>query len=162
MSFLPQNSPFGKGFEQAFCDREGGEFRGGHPARIGGVVARPERAAGHGGRVIPDVDDVAVPAWAPDAAQQSSRLHHEARFLLHLPDQRLGVRLARLYPPARYRPEPRARLVPALDQQQAALSVLDDGTDARDHRVRHIDKYLKCHPAKASGGTVRTYQYIVP
>ena len=150
MLFWPQNPPLGKGFEQAFCDRERGEFRGVGPARVGRVIARPQRPPDHGGRVIPDVDDAAAQPRPLHAAEQPSGLYHEARFLLHLPDQRFRIRLAWLDPPAGQRPQPRPRLMPALDQQQPSLSVLDDGTYARDKRARHAVKYRYWPSAPAS------------
>jgi hypothetical protein len=56
-------------------------------------------------------------------------------------DQGLLVGLARLYPPAGDRPEAGAGIVPALDHQQAALRIEDDGAHARDHGPGHADQY---------------------
>jgi hypothetical protein len=65
------------------------------------------------------------------------RLHRQAGFLPHFPHQRFGVRLARLDPPAGHRPQPGARLMPALDEQKPPLIIFDDSTHTRDHRIRH-------------------------
>jgi hypothetical protein len=65
------------------------------------AASSPARSsAGYGGRIVPDVEDIAVLSWPAHRTDQWSRLHHQAGFLAHLPDQRLGVGLAGLDPPA--------------------------------------------------------------
>ena len=96
-----QNAPTGEGFGQTFRDRQRFQFDGVHPARIGGIVARLEPAAGDRGPVIPDVEDVAVASGPAYGAEQVSRLDREASFFADLPHQGLGVGLAGLDPPAR-------------------------------------------------------------
>ena len=147
-----QNTPTSESFDQTFRDWHPRKFADRDPARLGRVVAGAERSAGDRGRVIPDVeDDVvlaacgggAVLAWSPHPAEQRSRLHRQAGFLPHFPHQRLGVRLAGLDPPAGHRPQPGARLMPALDEQQPPLIIFDYSTHTRDHRIRHALKYRR-------------------
>ena len=96
-----QSTPTGEGFGQTFRDRQGFQFDGVYPARVGGIVAGLEDSSGDRGRVVPDVEDVAVASGSPYGAEQVSRLDREACFLAYLPYQRLGVGLAGLDPPAR-------------------------------------------------------------
>ena len=145
-----QNTPTGEGFDQTFRNRQPREFADRYPARVGRVVARPERAPRDRGRVIPDVEDVATGGGSPHAPEQRSRLHRQAGFLPHLPHQRLGVRLARLDPPAGQRPQAGAGLVPALDEQQPPLIVFDYGAHTRDHRTRHAVKYRRTGSGRQS------------
>ena len=60
------------------------EVRGRYPARVGGVIARPQRATGNGDGVIPDVDDRPVEERTPDPAEQT--VHLGIVEIAHLPD----------------------------------------------------------------------------
>ena len=100
MPSLPQNTPTGKRLYQAFRNRQRAQVGLAYPARVRGVVARMQDPSDNGGCVIPDIDDAAVGGGSLHGAEQRSRFHLQARFLPHFPYQGLGVRLARLDPPA--------------------------------------------------------------
>src|SRR6266496_4565694 len=144
MAGLPlraENAPAGKGLDEALGNLQRVQVAGWHPARVLRVVARAQRPADDGDRVVPDVDDRPVESGALDPAEQSAHLHGQVRLLEHLPDQRFVVGLTRLDPPTGDGPEPGARLPPALDHQQAALRVSHDSTYAGDQGIRHAAKY---------------------
>jgi hypothetical protein len=138
-----QNAPTGKGIGQALGGWQGPQLGGVHPARVGGIVARAERSAGDRGRIVPDVEDIAVAARPPNGTEEASRLDLEARFLAHLAHECLGVGLAGLNPSAGKRPQPGPRRMPALDEQQPTVVVFNDGAHTRDYGAGHTDKYRR-------------------
>jgi hypothetical protein len=140
---LPQNIPTGKGFRQTLRGGQRFQLAVRHPARLGRVVARAQRSAGDRGRIVPDVEDITALAWSPHRADQPPWLDRQARFLAHLPYQRLGVRLAGFDPAAGQRPQAGAGRVAALDKQEPSLVVFDDGAHTGDYGTGHAVKYRR-------------------
>jgi citrate lyase subunit beta/citryl-CoA lyase len=117
--------------EQPGSQRQGRHLGGSRPRRLVRVVSDRKGPAGHGRGVVADVELAPRARRAAHRADQPAGGDDQARFLTDLPDQRVRVRFARLDAPAGYRPQPLARLVAALDEQQPPRAVLDHGAHAR-------------------------------
>jgi citrate lyase subunit beta/citryl-CoA lyase len=134
---LLQRPPRPQRLDQPGRHRQAVQLGGPGPHRVVRVVTRRERSPGHVRRVVADVQRGVPSARPADGPDQAARCHDQPGLLANFPDQRVRVRLAVLDPPAWYRPQPLARLVPALDQQQPARLVLDHGPYAGDHSTAH-------------------------
>src|SRR5215831_15649301 len=141
-----QHAPFVQRLFEPGAEREAGQVARAEPAGIVRVVARGERAAGHGRRVVPDHQHLAARARPVHRADQRAGDHVQAGFLAHLADQGLLVGFPGLDPPPGQRPAPRLGLVPAPDEQNPPAGD-DDGADAGDPLLRHGPSITRNGPA---------------